>query len=129
MTGADHVDIVNAIKAFQPTNDEWLELDRLVEKLFESGTAAQEIVVLLSVFERFPLEDGAGVFWTIVHGIESLDGYEPHLVKSVERCPSEFGVLMLGRILRNGTTHIEGIDINSLLSEISAKGIQPSISD
>ena len=64
---------------------------------------------MLRVFERYPDEDGAGVFWSIVHGLEALPGYEPFLVESYsKRAPSEFGVIMLGRILNSGQREIAG---------------------
>jgi hypothetical protein len=53
------------------------------------------------VFERFPDEDGAGVFWSIVHGIESLDvDYEQTLRASLARRPSRMGQIMLRRLDR-----------------------------
>ena len=81
---------------------------------------------MLRVFERFPLDDGAGVAWSIVHGLESLPGYEPHLVDSLRRRPSELGVVMLNRMLNVGQLAAGDVEIHALLGEIAARSdIEP----
>src|ERR1700723_1101145 len=89
--------IVAEIRAFQPVRGHWLALDDLSAELWEAGLYSVAVEDLLAVFERFPEDDGAGVFWSILHGLEALTGYEPALVRSVQKRPSEFGVLMVGR--------------------------------
>ena len=57
---------------------------------------------LFGVFERFPDEDGAGVLWSIVHGVEGLDlDYEQPLRDSLARQRSDMGKIMLGRLERS----------------------------
>ena len=90
-------EIIAALERFQPSNGNWLALDALLEELFQCGSASLGIKAMLEVFEQFPTEDGAGVFWSIVHGLESLDGYERRLVESVRRAPSEFSLIMVHR--------------------------------
>jgi hypothetical protein len=68
-------------------NGNWLALDHSLTELFQSGFASQGIDALLGVFERHPTDDGAGVFWAIVHGLEATPGYESALVESVRRAP------------------------------------------
>lgn len=74
--------IAGEIAAFQPSGGNWRPLDALINELWSVGEPAQVIPQLFSVFERYPSEDGAGVFWAIVHGLESLPNYEPCLVES-----------------------------------------------
>jgi hypothetical protein len=107
------------IAAFQPTDGNWLALDRLLNELWTQGDPAAAIPAMLSVFERFPDEDGAGVLWSIVHGLESLAGYEPLLLSSVLRAPSDLGVTMLGRLLNASVQDIGGTPIMEVLRSIA----------
>lgn len=100
--------IAGEIAAFQPSGDNWRPLDALINELWSVGEPAQAIPQLLKVFEHYPSEDGAGVFWAIVRGLESLPNYEPYLVESFSRVPSEFAVTMLCRLANAGTTSVSG---------------------
>ena len=64
--------------------------------------------------------DGAGVCWSIVHGLEAISGYESFLVESVQRVPSDFGVTMLGRILNTGQREIAGTSVVALLAAVQS---------
>jgi hypothetical protein len=112
-------EIIAAIERFQPTNGNWLELDALLDELFQSGTASQGINAMLGVFERFPKEDGAGVFWSIVHGLESMEGYERRLIESVRRAPSEFAMLMIHRLINAKNEEVDGVRLVSLLEHLA----------
>lgn len=92
--------ILSEISRFEPADGMWLPLDQLLDELWAAGAITPEhIPVLLGVFERFPTEDGAGVLWSIVHGIESLPlDYEPALRESYRRVPSEMAEIMLVRL-------------------------------
>jgi hypothetical protein len=92
-------EIVVDIEKFRPSNGNWLPLDGLLTELFESGSPAQGVDAMLNIFERYPKEDGAGVFWAIVHGLESIQGYESKLIESLRKAPSEFALLMTNRLL------------------------------
>jgi hypothetical protein len=91
--------IITDIRDFQPVGGNWRQLDDLFEELWATGLAVRHIRDLLAVLERFPVDDGAGVLWSVVHGVESLPGREPELIRSVRRKPSELGVTMIGRLL------------------------------
>jgi hypothetical protein len=106
------------IAAIEPTSGNWLGLEALLEELWTDGSPHAAIPQMRAVFERFPSDIGAGVFWSIVHGLESLPGYEAHLVRSVRRVPSEMGVTMLGRLLNAGCDDIDGVPIRDLLEEV-----------
>jgi hypothetical protein len=95
-------DILKDIETFHPEDDEWLPLDDLFEELWETGAPPQEAIpVLFRVFERFPNSDGAGVLWSIVHGIEGLPyNYEVALKQSYDRVPSEMAAIMLRRLAK-----------------------------
>src|SRR3982751_1639786 len=110
-------EIIAAIQGFEPVNGNWLVLDRLLGELFQGGFAAQGIEAMLGVFERYPADDGAGVFWSIVHGLESLPGYETAVVESVRRAPVEFTLLMINRMLNAGVREAGGVQLTSLIRE------------
>lgn len=95
-------DILKDIETFHPEDDEWLPLDDLFEELWTAGTPPQEAIpILFRVFERFPNTDGAGVLWSIVHGVEGLPyNYEFSLKQSYDRAPSEMAAIMLRRLAK-----------------------------
>lgn len=97
----DADDILRDIERFRPVDGVWLPLDGLLDELWNAGVPAHALPALFGVFERFPDDDGAGVLWSIVHGVEALDfDYEPALRASLARRPSLMGGIMLGRLER-----------------------------
>ena len=117
--------IVADILAFQPIRGDWRALDALLAELWATGEAGRHIPNLLAVLERFPEDDGAGVLWSVVHGVESLPGYEPELVRSVRRQPSELGVTMVGRLLNGGVSQVGDVSLIGLLREVAASAATP----
>jgi hypothetical protein len=113
------------IEDFTPSNGDWLRLEVLLQELFLSGSAPLGIDAMLHVFERCPAEDGAGVFWTIVHGLESLPGYESRLVESV---PSYFALLMVNRLLNAGCKEVGSVRLHCLLEQVAQdETVRPQI--
>ena len=94
--------ILAEIDVFRPRGGVWLPLDQLLSELWAAGLAAEHLPVLFRVFERFPEDDGAGVLWSIVHGVEhsGLD-YELDLHSSMARRPSLMADIMLQRLERS----------------------------
>ena len=91
--------VLKDIEDFSPVNGNWRHLDNLLDELWSGGVAEGQFPILFGVFERFPEEDGAGVLWSIVHGVESLQfNYEPVLRQSIARQPSYMGRVMLQRL-------------------------------
>ena len=98
---------------------ELAKLDGAVKSLLASDHPELGIGALLRIFERFPDRDGYGVFWSLLHGLESLPGYERSLVESVRRQPSEFSLLMVNRILNAGKTQVDDTNLFVLLEEVA----------
>lgn len=95
-------DILRDIGSFEPTNGSWLRLDELLTELWAAGVRDDALPTLFGVFERFPHDDGAETFWTLLRGIESLSfDYEQPLRESMSRQPSMMGAVMLGRLERS----------------------------
>lgn len=91
--------ILEDISAFQPNEDAWLPLEDLLEELWMSGISEEFLPILFGVFERYPEDDGAGVLWSILHGVEGLPfDYEPILKESMSKKPSFMGEIMLKRL-------------------------------
>ncbi len=113
-------DIAQDIARFVPNEGDWRRLDGLAQEMWASGHAQETLWAPFALFERFPAdEDGCGVFWAILHGIEALDGYEDELAKSLRRQPSEFGILLAGRMLNAGIETLDGASLVSFLQSIA----------
>lgn len=93
-------EILLEIDQFKPSPaGDWRKLDTLLSELWQGDVSIACLPVLFRIFERFPEDDGAGVFWSIVHGLESTDlNYEGPLRESLLRQPSELGQIMLRRL-------------------------------
>ena len=115
-------DIVKDIGHFQPQGGNWLKLQDLLTELWGTGEEENFTVDLLKVLERFPEEDGAGVLWSIVHGLEHFKTYEAELIESLNRQPSEMGLLMLRRIKNTGTRTVGGVDISRIVTSLLSNG-------
>jgi len=87
------------------TNADQLDLlDKTIKDIADVDQPLQAIQPLLRIFERFPEADGFGVFWSILHRIEATPGFEPFLLASVKRKPSEFTVMIINRMINGGIT-------------------------
>jgi|SRR5450631_771687 len=117
----------NRIRAFQPVAGDWRPLDRLLAELSPNELNEDTIGVLISLFERYPTDDGAGVLWGIVHHLEAIGGYEHQLIRSLATAPSEMGVIMVNRMLNAGITKIEDVDLLATLHTVSENTKAPEV--
>ncbi|WP_299228936.1 hypothetical protein [uncultured Psychroserpens sp.] len=108
-------EIISDIESYKSDDGNWLRLDELVTELWESGKPEIGIDVLFGVFEKNPTDDGAGVFWTILHGLETLE-YEQKLYDSLMDKPSHMTITMLKRIENTDSDTIAGKSISELKS-------------
>lgn len=119
----EHIDsIIATINNIESADNEadLRQLDQALQELFQSEHPERGMDALFRVFERFPQSDGYGVFWGVLHGLESLSNYEPRLIESVRRQPMEFNLTMVNRLLNDGTTQVKGTDLLALLDEVAA---------
>lgn len=122
--------IARDIARFAPDDDgDWHRLDGLLDELWQAGSPEQAIPEMLSVFERYPEEDGHGVMWSLVHGLEKLPNYESALLSSLARQPSELGIVMVGRMLNSGVTAVDGVSLLLTLQEISSTATSTHIKE
>ena len=113
--GSNIVNIVNKIERFIPNNDEWFDLEDILEELFSSNNPQLGLDGMISIYEKYPDEDN-DVLWGMLHGIEGIQGYELKIIESIKRKPSFFGVLMINRILNTGITSIQNINLINILN-------------
>ena len=106
-------EIIAEIESYESDDGNWLRLDKLAIELWESGKPELGIDALFGIFEKYPTDDGAGVFWTILHGLETLD-YEKQLYDSLMDKPSYMSITMLKRIENTNSELIAGKSIMEL---------------
>ena len=113
--------IIHALASFtDPHDTEQLRtLDDLIGQLVPEQCGEAELRSLFKLFERFPDEDGYGVFWSILHLLEACDGYDEALVESVKRKPVEFNICMLNRLLNSGTDIVGEESLIQLLATVA----------
>jgi len=104
-----------AIHEFTPTDGDWRPLEGHIEQAFASPDPKKYYPAIFKLFERFSEEDGAGVFWSALHGMEAVGGYEEMLLLYFRRWPSLMAQTMLRRILNSGQTHIDKVAIATLI--------------
>jgi hypothetical protein len=119
------VDICSDIDAFRPIDGEWLALEDLILESLDNADAMSAIPTLLAVFARFPDDDRAGVFWSIIHGLESLDGYESFLLDAVRNHPTDLSLTMVNRLLNGGITEYGGVFLLSVLQAAAQNESHP----
>lgn len=106
-------DIIAEIESYESDHGNWLRLNELIIELWESGKPELGIDSLFAIFEKFPTDDGAGVFWSILHGLETLE-YEQKLYDSLIDKPSHMTITMLKRIENAPSEMIAGKSILEL---------------
>lgn len=110
-----------------PENDSHLEtLEVALRSLSTLPDPALVAPALFRLFERFPWVDGFGLFWSVLHSLERLRGYETLLIESVRRSPGEFNLLMVNRLINGGTVSLGSTNLLTLLVEVAAR---PGYSD
>lgn len=109
------VPLDTAIREFTPADGDWRSLEILFERALTGPDPKSYYPAVFALFERFPKEDGAGVFWSALHGMEAAGDYEELLLHSFRRRPSLMTTTMLRRIKKSGQSHIGQIEIAPLI--------------
>ena len=113
--------IAKDIEDFEPKQGSWMALDSLVGNL--NGLTPEVISACLGIFEKYPEEDGEGVFFTIIHTLEHFGGYEEALAASVLKKPNQWNVLMLNRMLNVGIDASSKYTIHELLTHVQCNSL------
>lgn len=109
--------LAEKIMEFQPKDGNWLELEQLLEQVFSLNNPQVYYPAIFNLFEHFPEEDGAGVFWSALHGMETVGGYERELVRFFRRSPCLMTEAMLIRLRNAGEKEVGGVSIDSLIGK------------
>ena len=88
----------HSIREFLPKDDSFVELEGFFEAAFSSADPTNYYDAIFNLFERFPEDDGSGVFWSALHGMEHVGGYEVKLKQYHRRWPNIMTNIMLQRI-------------------------------
>lgn len=121
-------ELIHELERFQPEEENWLPLDDLIQEIILTQAPHEAIDAMLGLFERYPDEDGYGIFWTMLREIEHFLGYEGHVFDSLRRQPSMFAVLMVGRMLKSDRYELEANFLVKLLHEVAAHpGTPPGV--
>ncbi|MDR2284182.1 MAG: hypothetical protein LBE37_13280 [Sphingobacterium sp.] len=114
-------ELIDQLNAINPNNDSIYEVDSIIELLYklDSSEAKKAIGPLLKIFERLDEGHYDEVLWSIIHSVEALKEYEGDLIDSVNRCPNEYNLLMINRILNSGEQSYKSTDYLSLLKKLN----------
>lgn len=105
-----------------PHDEEQLRaLEQAATSQGSTPLTTDEIQAVLDLYERFPDEDGHGIFWSLLHAVEASAGYEDALFDSVSRAPGEFNVMLVGRLANAGIVQIAGRDVLALLRAVAER--------
>jgi len=80
-------DLAESIKEFSPADGDWCPLESPLEAAFSDENPTRYYNAIFHLFERFPEDDGAGVFWSAVRGMEAIGDYENSLAQRFPRGP------------------------------------------
>lgn len=114
---SDIENIVNKIMNFKPLNDDWFELEEILEQLYNSNRVGLGLEAMLRIYEKYPDEDN-DILWGMLHGIEGIENYEVKVIESIARTPSFFGILMINRMLNAQIYSIENIKLIDILKSV-----------
>ena len=96
-------------------------LEEAIENTDRTRLTKEDVEAIFDLFERFPDDDGYGIFSWFMHAIEATGGYEANLLESVARRPGGFNVRMVVRFLNAGVTHLAGNDLVALVQTLAAR--------
>ena len=114
----------HSLDSFQPRNS-WLQLEDLLEELWELGPLLDALVPLFRFLERFPEDDNRGVLMGLMHGIETFPEYETELLDSLHRQPTEITLLLVRRIANTGQKTIAQQPVASVYRAVHAHPTAP----
>ena len=96
-------------------------LEEAVAGIDRTRLTEEAMRAIFDLYERFPEEDGYGLFSWFMHALESSGGYETNLLESVARKPGGFNVMMIGRFVNSAAIEIEGTNLLTLLESLATR--------
>lgn len=93
----------HAIREYQPVDGSFVEHEGLFEQAFQTPDPTEYYDAIFNLFERFPEDDGAGVFWSALHSMEAIGNYESKLRQYWRRWPNLMNRIMMKRLSKDET--------------------------
>ena len=87
------------LSQFDAETDDLELLEEYIDEIWENEQEESFIETLFEVFENNSKHDGYGIFWTILHGIETIPNFEKYVLSSISKQVSDFSLIMAIRIL------------------------------
>jgi hypothetical protein len=94
-------------------------LEEIMDRYFNHPRSAEFLDVWFRLYERCPDDESEGLFWAILHGLETYPISDRLVVNSVVRNPSEFPLMMVNRMLNAGIKKVDGVDLMELLQRVA----------
>lgn len=118
MTRDQAIDAIRSVVSLD--DDQQLEqLQEAIEYFVDNPKLSTDAVrALFELIERFPHDDGYGMFWTALHLLEGTAGYESALVESVQRTPCEFTLGMVNALLNADIRSVNDDDLVELVAVV-----------
>ena len=105
-------------------------VEEAIASIDRSRLSKDDIHAIFDLYERFPDDDGYGMFSWLMHALESTGGYESSLLQSVARKPGGFNVTMICRFVNGGIAQLEGTNLLALLKSLAGRAdISPRARD
>lgn len=96
-------------------------LEQVIAGIDRTRLTEQDVRAIFDLYERFPEEDGYGLFSWLMHALEASGGYETQLLESVSRKPGGFTVMMIGRLVNADVLQLQGTNLLTLLESLAAR--------
>jgi hypothetical protein len=115
-------EIVSSIELLATINSaaDLTNLQELADLYFIHPQASEHLNVWFRLYERFPNDNSEGIFWGILHSIETYHPISDRLaIESVIRQPSEFPLMMVNRLLNSGIDRVGNVDLLELIRHVA----------
>ena len=114
--------ILDEIQGVDLSSDDYLlRLDDLCNEIAAAEDRSSAIQPILRFMEQHP-DDDLGGPGPLVHLLEKLPGYEPELLMSLRKAPTELTVWMLNRIINLSTGDAKA-SLLALMREIAGNAL------
>ena len=95
---------------------EFSELEEILKEVFNNKLQKHFIHDMFRIYEKYPEEDN-DIFWSMLHGIESINNYKDALFLSLNKKITKFGILMVNRIINKGIITYKNQNLLNLLEQ------------
>jgi hypothetical protein len=113
---------LNALTSMQDV-EQLKQLEALVNLLDRTVITPELYRALFDLYERFPEDDGYGIFSSILHFLETCSRYEQFLIESMRRKPTYTAIRMVDRLVLGGLTQLGEVNLLSLVQAAATSSL------